>query len=384
MLLLASRLPNSLYDGEDLRVHHFAKHLAENNEVHFLGFGDSCAANETTSFFKTVQLVSDNHDMKAAERRSLTRCLSPAKLYPYNSRMQSALSNMLGKTKFDVLWIPSWRMAPYSEGMEDLPVVMDVMDDGVLELARELKGARLGVNFTRKCKRLLVTWMFEKKYFSRASLCSFVTARDADMFRRICPRTKIAVIPNGVDTHFYQPLGEVEEFPSLAFEGNMGFPPNVDAVCYFCRAIFPKILKSIPAVKLFLVGKDPAPQVRALQNCSVTVTGYVDDVRYYLDRATVFVCPMRKGAGIKNKMLQAWAMAKPVVATSLAVSGLQAIHMKNVLVANNPCGFSKAVLSLLDGSIDRKSLGFQARRTAIDHYSWKAQVKLFESELLSL
>jgi hypothetical protein len=93
---------------------------------------------------------------------------------------------------------------------------------------------------------------------------------------------------------------------------------------------------------------------------------------------------MRKGAGIKNKMLQAWAMAKPVVATSLAVAGLQAIHMKNVLIADNPGGFSKSVLSLLDGSIDRKSLGVQARRTAVDHYSWKAQVKRFENELLSL
>jgi glycosyltransferase involved in cell wall biosynthesis len=377
-------MPNSLYDGEDLRVYHFAKYLAENNEVHFLGFGDNRAANETTLFFKTVQVVSDNHGTKTAERRSLTRCLAPADLYPYNSRMQSALSNMLGKAKFDVLWVPSWRMAPYSEGIKDLPVAMDVMDDGVLELVRELKGARLGVDFIRKCKRLLVTWSFEKKYFSRASVCSFVTARDADMFRRICPSTKITVIPNGVDAEFYQPLGEMEEFPSLIFEGNMGFPPNVDAACYFCRAIFPKILKRVPAAKLFLVGKDPAPQVRALQSHSVTVTGYVDDVRYYLDRATVFICPMRKGAGIKNKMLQAWAMAKPVVATSLAVAGLEAIHMRNVLIADNPYGFSKAVLSLLDGSIDRKSLGVQARRTAVDHYSWKAQVKLFESELLSL
>jgi glycosyltransferase involved in cell wall biosynthesis len=377
-------MPNSLDDGEDLRVHHFAKYLAENNEVHFLGFGDYFAANETTSFFKTVQVVSDNHGMKAAESRSLKRCLSPAELYPYNPRMQSTLSNMLGKAKFDVLWVPSWRMAPYSEGIKDLPVAMDVMDDGVLEVIRELKAGRPGVDFIRKCKRLLVTWSFEKKYFSRASVCSFVTARDADMFRRICPSAKITVIPNGVDADFYQPLGEKEDFPSLVFEGNMGFPPNVDAACYFCRAIFPKILKRVPAAKLFLVGKNPAPQVRALQSSSVTVTGYVDDVRYYLDRATVFVCPMRKGAGIKNKMLQAWAMAKPVVATSLAVAGLQAVHMKNVLVADNPYWFSKAVLNLLNDSINRKNLGAQARRTAIDHYSWKAQVKLFESELLSL
>src|SRR5262245_3729869 len=247
ILLLGSRVPFPLSDGEDLRVYHFAKSLAENNEVHFLGFGDNVATNEAISFFKSMQVVSDNHNVNAAQCRSLKRCLSPTELYPYNSRMQSTLANMLGRVKFDVLWIPSWRMAPYSEMIKDVPVAMDVMDDGVLELLRELKCGRLGLDFIRKFKRLLVTWSFEKTYFSGASVCSFVTARDADIFRRICPNTKITVIPNGVDATFYQPLGEMDDFPSLVFEGNMGFPPNVDAACYFCCVIFPKILKIIPA-----------------------------------------------------------------------------------------------------------------------------------------
>jgi polysaccharide biosynthesis protein PslH len=111
----------------------------------------------------------------------------------------------------------------------------------------------------------------------------------------------------------------------------------------------------------------------------VTVTGYVEDVRPYLDRASVFVCPMRKGAGIKNKILQAWAMGKPVVCTSIALAGLHANPEENVIVADNSDHFAAQVVRLLKDESLRKAVGERAKRTVRDRYSWRQQAELLEA-----
>ena len=134
---------------------------------------------------------------------------------------------------------------------------------------------------------------------------------------------------------------------TLVFEGNMMFGPNVDAARRLALEILPIVRAAIPAARLVLVGRDPAPEVRALAGESVEVTGTVDDVRPFLARGTVFACPMRLGSGIKNKILQAWAMARPVVATPASLGGLAAHDEDNLLVREDNLGFSEAVIELI-------------------------------------
>jgi len=228
-------------------------------------------------------------------------------------------------------------------------------------------------------KRLLVTYLFEKKYFSRVKWCSVVTEADALFLRRICSRANVVTIPNGVDCEYFRPLGSREVYPSLIFEGNMSFGPSVDAICYFHSEVLPKIKSQIPETKLWIVGKDPTKEIQNLEAKDVTVTGYVEDVRPYLDRASVFVCPMRKGAGIKNKILQAWAMGKAVVCTSIALAGLHANPEENVIVADNSDHFAAQVVRLLKDESLRKAVGERAKRTVRDRYSWRQQAELLEA-----
>jgi len=164
----------------------------------------------------------------------------------------------------------------------------------------------------------------------------------------------------------------------------MGFAPSIDAVLYFCREIFPLIQEKISEVKFYIVGKNPSGEVRNLGSEQIFVTGYVDDVRLFLDRASVFVCPMRKGAGIKNKVLQAWAMAKPVVATSVALGGLRVVPDENIIVADGARSFAQKVVSLLENSYLREKLGRRARETVREHYSWEQQARSLEGALRSL
>ena len=164
----------------------------------------------------------------------------------------------------------------------------------------------------------------------------------------------------------------------------MGFPPSVDAAVYFCQTIFPLVQRAVPKTKLYLVGKDPAPVIGALQGPNVVVTGYVDDVRPYLSRASVFVCPMRKGAGIKNKILQAWAMGKPVVATPIALGGLKSEVGESVLVASDPKEFAKLVIMLLSDKQQRQSIGKKALDTVRKYHDWAKSTRTLESVLETL
>jgi polysaccharide biosynthesis protein PslH len=387
ILLLASRVPYPLHNGEDLRVFHFAKYLSRRHELHLLAYGSGLApAPEAACYFSRIHTVEtppangSNHQLMAR----FMHVFSPDHMYFFDPQVSSELSHLLKQERFDLVWIPAWQMIPYAREIREVPVFIDVMDDGILELARELRWSRSLTKAAVNLKRLFVTYLFERRYFRRATLCSLVSERDAEILSLVCPGARHAVIPNGVDGDYFRPLGLDEDFPSLIFEGNMSFSPSIDAVLYFCREILPLIWKTMPQARCYIVGKDPVQEIRALASDRITVTGYVDDVRPYLDRATVFVCPMRKGAGIKNKILQAWAMAKPVVATSTAVAGLYANNEGNILIADEPGSFARQVDRLLNSSDLRRRFGQNARGTVLRHHTWQQQVKLLEDRLAEL
>lgn len=387
ILLLASRVPFPLHNGEDLRVFHFAKYLSRHHELQLLAYDSGLPpAPEVACYFSRIHTVK-TPSTNGSNHRLMSRlkyAFSPDHLYFFDPQISRVLSHLLKEDRFDRVWIPAWQMIPYVRDIRDAPVFIDVMDDGVLELARELRVCGSLKEAGLILKKLFVTYRFERRYFCRAALCSLVSVTDAEVLSRVCPGARRVVIPNGVDSEYFKPLGFGEDFPSLVFEGNMSFPPSVDAVLYFCREILPLIWKQKPKAKFCIVGKDPVPEIRSLASDRITVTGYVDDVRPYLDRASVFVCPMRKGAGIKNKILQAWAMAKPVVATSTAVAGLCANKEENILIADEPSPFARQVDRLLSSSQLRRRLGQNGRATVLRYHTWQRQAQLLEDGMRDL
>jgi glycosyltransferase involved in cell wall biosynthesis len=185
----------------------------------------------------------------------------------------------------------------------------------------------------------------------------------------------VSTLHNGVDTDFFQPLGLQRDAKTIVFEGKVGFRPNADGIRFFVSEIFPEILEADPEVRLMIVGKDPPKDIVALSSPAIEVTGFVDDVRPFVDRAQVFVCPLRTGAGIKNKVLQAWAMGKAVVATSASVGGLHVEEGINIFVRDTPHEFAQAVLNLLRDPLLAARVGARARETALSHYTWDAKAE---------
>jgi polysaccharide biosynthesis protein PslH len=388
ILLLTSHPPYPVRDGEDLRIYNLVKHLKERNEIHLVTYRrDHAIDPEMTELFQQTHLLDGGPGAQSNVcdlYQKVVEALTPSRIHVFDERVSALLRSVLARESFDLIWIPAWQMMHYCLDLPLNRVVLDVMDDGVLELFREARHSQSPKQLVVNLKRLFQTVCFERKYFPRVRCCILVTEHDARMLKRVCPGANAIIISNGVDTEYFSPLGLPEAYPSLIFEGNMSFGPSVDGIRYFHSEILPLIRHEIPATKLWIVGKDPVPAILDLRSENVLVTGYVDDVRPYLDQASVFVCPMRKGAGIKNKLLQAWAMGKAIVATPIALAGLKAEPGTNIVVGKDARQFATAVVRLLQDRSKRESLGDRGRKTVLDLHNWKDRAESFETLMESI
>jgi glycosyltransferase involved in cell wall biosynthesis len=214
------------------------------------------------------------------------------------------------------------------------------------------------------------TWT-ERKILQSFDDCMVVSDEEYAAFKALFPNVKCSVIPLGVDTEFFKPSTLSEEWPSLVFAGDMSYGPNVKAIQYFHSQIYPPLKERFAGLKLFVVGKRPAEAVRSLDSDpSIIVTGFVDDVRPYLARASVVIAPFISGSGTKTKVLEAMAMGKPVVTSSIGVRGINAIHGDTVYVADSPAAFTDHIQELLDDDAKRKRMGDRAREFVEKCHSW--------------
>ena len=165
----------------------------------------------------------------------------------------------------------------------------------------------------------------------------------------------------------------------------MGYAPNEDAALYFVEDIFPLVRSKRPDVQFWIVGSEPSERVRALTLIpGVHVTGKVDDVRPYVRSATVFVCPLRVGSGVKNKILAAMAMQKATVATSISIDGLDLADKRELLLADDPQDFADKVVRLLTDQKAAQQLGANGLARVQAQYSWAAMGKVLETAIQSV
>jgi glycosyltransferase involved in cell wall biosynthesis len=217
------------------------------------------------------------------------------------------------------------------------------------------------------------------------SLITMTSSVDEAYMKRLAPWTATLAITNGVDSDYFSASKESGNSGQIIFTGVMNYRPNEDAVLYFCKEMFPLIKREYPSVEFWVVGQNPSSTVQALsQQPGIHVTGTVEDIRPYLEAAAIFICPLRYGAGIKNKILVAMAMEKPVVATSISLEGIEAQADRDVLVADSPADFAAKVVSILkDGSLARR-LGENGHRLVVERYSWKARAQVLEAAIEKL
>lgn len=375
ILVITDRIPFPLTNGQNLRIFNFIKNLNHRHDFYLISYGEKPYPPEIQPLFAEIYALNSKPKVsrESSLLRRLSQSLSADGMVVFDPAMLMLIKSVLQENHFEMIWISGWEMLVYATYLPDLPLLADVVDDGILENLRALKHPESIPQCFVGFKRLLQNCLFERKYFTRAAVCNVVSELDAKFVRWVCPGLPVTVVHNGVDIGYFRPFGTTLEDRSLVFEGKIGFRPNVDGVLYFCDEIFPLIRSQMRGVKLYIVGKDPPPSVKALASEHVIVTGYVDDVRPYLDRAALFVCPLRQGAGIKNKILQAWAMAKPVVATPESCGGLRVVPGENIMVAPKEADFAAAVIELLQDRSKREQMGWQGRQTVERYYTWESK-----------
>ena len=239
--------------------------------------------------------------------------------------------------------------------------------------------------YRREGERLLA---FERQAAAQVDASLFVTEAEAELFRHAAPEAAscVGVMQNGVDADFFSPANAGKSpyppgGPVIVFSGAMDYWPNVDAVTWFATELLPRIRQTVPDACFWIVGMNPAPAVQALAGEGVAVTGTVPDVRPYIAHADVVVAPLRIARGIQNKVLEAMAMARPVVVSADSATGLAARPGHDFEIARDGDDTVRHVLALLADSARRSTMGAAARACVVEHYSWQAHLAQLDALL---
>jgi sugar transferase (PEP-CTERM/EpsH1 system associated) len=240
--------------------------------------------------------------------------------------------------------------------------------------------------YRRESKRLLA---YERLVASDFDCATFVSEAEAALFRQLAPETsaKVGYFNNGVDADYFSPH---HAFPNpypentqvLVFTGAMDYWANIDAADWFARTVFPAIRARMPQLQFYIVGARPAPQVAALAELpGISVTGSVPDVRPYLAYATLSVAPLRIARGIQNKVLEAMAMGKAVVASPQAMEGIHAVVGPELFVAADERSYADQILTLLDTGTGASlaQVGRAARARVLSDYSWEGSLNRLDA-----
>ncbi len=231
---------------------------------------------------------------------------------------------------------------------------------------------------------------YEDAVVARFDASLLVTEAECAILRKRSPQAnRVHALGNGVDLDYFRPRENASAQPRtkdtyLVFCGLMDYYPNVDAVAWFAREVLPLIRQQEPEVQFRIVGAKPSPVVASLDELpNVEVVGRVEDVRPYVQQAAVSVAPLRVARGVQNKVLEAMAMGKPVVATSQACEGIPAEPGQEILVADEAQDFAKAVLHLLHDEPLRREIGTHARAYVERNHSWEKNLDALHAMLLS-
>ncbi|HTF87126.1 MAG TPA: glycosyltransferase family 4 protein [Planctomycetota bacterium] len=377
ILVLAAK-PLRLQSGDGLRFVNVARRMRAAHSFELLCFakaGQELDGESSAVFDRFTLLLRPIEESRSLAKRVFSS-LSSRHFSPESAEMKSAVAAALPRCDL-VLDIGGLMLGNLPPLGASPPVVVDSIDEPEITFTRALEHAAWS-DKPRVLRTLLIYRRINRKISARVLANVYSSELDSAHYARCFPSSRVETIPNGVDAEYFHPSANPPDPNRIAFEGNMQFGPNIDAALTLCRDIMPLLWNTRAELRLELIGRDPTPEIRALASDRILVSGTLPDIREHLGRASVFVCPMRLGAGIKNKVLQAWAMALPVVASSQSIGGLDAREGENVLIRDEPAAFATAVGEVLSNPSLAKKLAANGRAIAIEKYSWGSQALRFE------
>jgi sugar transferase (PEP-CTERM/EpsH1 system associated) len=392
LLFLTQRIPYPPIKGEKIRPLQILRHLAKRYTVHL---GSLIDDPDDWQHVKALQaLCGETYFARLDPRVGKLACLRGlftgeplSKVYFYDRGLAAWVDRLLAERRPKRAVICSSAMAQYLLDRPNFPArtVMDFADvdaDKWRQYA-ETKSAPMRWIYARESRTLLA---YDRRVGAAVDVGTFVSPAEAALFREVAPElaAKTYAVNSGVDAEYFSPrhnFASPYEGEAVVFTGTMSYWPNVDAVTWFAHEILPQIRRSRPGLQFYIVGSSPSPEVAKLTAVpGVVVTGRVADVRPYVARAAAIVVPLRIANGIQNKVIEAMAMAKPVIATPKALTGVSLDREHEVVVGDGAAGFAEAVATTL-GRDDLAALGARARARVMESYVWETNLAGFDSLL---
>ncbi|MFO0985213.1 MAG: glycosyltransferase family 4 protein [Planctomycetota bacterium] len=297
-------------------------------------------------------------------------------------RMYAKIDEYVHGGNFDVIQCEYLEMAHMLPDLSRFPSIFTHHE--VLSLAsdRAMRGAATLGEWLGPAYDRMLYLAYERKVCRRFRKVVTLSSVDGDYLKSYDRTLDVVTVPSGVNTEWFtpDPTARAHEQPHIVFVGYYLHPPNVDAATFLAREIFPIVRQTVPEARCYLVGKEPTEEVLELARLDshVIVTGFVPDLRPVLRDAAVVAIPIRKGAGLRGKFLEGWAMAKPVVATTVAAEGFDARDGVHYLQADRAEGFAERIIELLKDKERRARLGDAGRALVTERYSDEAMARAYE------
>ena len=389
ILYAMHRIPYPPDKGDKIRSWHILKHLTARHRVHLLAFVDD--PDDFAHAGKLKELCASLCLRPLTQRQKLTRAvmaLLKGRAITeefYRDASARAFADGCTKAGIDVVLGYSGGVLHYLEQAKSARRLFDLGDVDSQKwhaLAAQRSGP-LAWLYRREARKIAA---LEQRALNVSDATIFVSDAEAALFKTLSPaarHNRIHAVSNGVDAGYFSPAKPAKpaSLVRVVFVGAMDYQPNIDAVIFFANLVMP-LLRQHNAVHFQIVGSKPAPAVKALaRHPDIEVTGRVPDVRPYLAKADLVAAPLLLARGIQNKVLEAMAMAKPVVATEAAATGLDATHGQHLLIANKPEEFVSQINRLVEDPELGAAIGAAARDHVLAQFSWDARLAALDALL---
>jgi sugar transferase (PEP-CTERM/EpsH1 system associated) len=386
ILFICHRVPFPANRGGKIRPFNMIRHLNRNHHVtvaslagsedelrQSAGLSDHCAE-------VIVEILPRRVRYAQAASALLSRRPSSV-AYFHSRRLHQRVQRAAATTRFDVVMVHCAFVAPYALGVDG---GVRILDYGDLDSAKWFdysrhRGWPISWGYALEARKLRA---FERMLAGRVQHCTLTTDGEALEFQTLGVPVPVTVIPNGVDTGYFERRALPRDSSLIVFVGRMDYFPNIQGVDYFAREIFPLIRRRLPSAEFRIVGSNPSQGTEALARLpGVSVTGHVPDVRPVVENAAVSVAPLRIARGTQNKVLESMAMGIPVVATREAARGISALPGEHLLVADDPASFADRVLEVIQSPPLQRRLVDAARERVEYAHAWPRSMNKLEALL---
>lgn len=368
--------------GDRIRAFHLLKSVAQRAALHLACLADEPVPAETVAELErlcrrvAIVPVSRSRWLRALGSVALGRTVTEGAFS--SSSLRALVCSWARQTPFRACLASASSMVPYLRlpELRSVPAVVDLVDvdsQKWLDYAATTRPPRSWLYRVegRRLRRL------EAELTGWARAVTLVSPAEADLYRHVCGDGPVHAIGNGVDLDYFRPA-PLADGQGLAFVGALDYLPNVEGACWFCREVWPEVLRVRPAARFAVIGRRPAPAVQRLAELpGVELVGQVPDVRPHVAKAAVVVAPLQIARGVQNKVLEALAMARAVVASPQALAGIRALPDSHLLAASSPAEWVGHIVRLLDDPGRRQQLGAAGRRYVEDNHDWERCLEPF-------